>query len=511
MAEFTELIKRPDRVRDYIRSFYLFGWRTRDGYDAKSGRSYDNERRRIESWLSSDVRHTWGAGGKSVALSVDLSDRPRNPLYVVWETKSFTRNDILLHFFILDLLADGRARTAESVADELPRYGEVFDASTVRLKLREYAREGLLELRREGRRQLFALSALHASDLGEDLLSAVDFFTEAAPFGEVGSHIQDELGRTNETFRFKHDFIVHTLESEVLLALLGAIEERRSAVLTLRYGGRPVVHSGVPLKIMVGVQSGRRYVCLRESHGFFCHRLDRVESVALGEADAAFDGYLRELDSLLPLAWGVSLRRGPEVLELRLAIHEKYERYVLDRLMREGRGGSVARESRNVFLYRRTVLDAGEMLPFVKSFLGRILSLSCSNRRVAALFENDLCRAVGPAPITPSGEVDRVVSLLPLVGRADFPTEGRNRAPALSAPEGVPGAGPTALQVFGEIYGRYYGIVARLLRRAGRSPMGFEGMRSLIEKWGFAETPALLTPKLAGGEWPLFLLLPRSG
>ena len=48
---YSELIKNFDKIRDYMRDFYVYGFRSRSGFDKKSARSYDNERRRIESWL----------------------------------------------------------------------------------------------------------------------------------------------------------------------------------------------------------------------------------------------------------------------------------------------------------------------------------------------------------------------------------------------------------------------------------------------------------------------------
>lgn len=48
---YSELIKNFDRIRDYMRQFYVYGFRSRNAYDKKSARSYDNGRRRIESWL----------------------------------------------------------------------------------------------------------------------------------------------------------------------------------------------------------------------------------------------------------------------------------------------------------------------------------------------------------------------------------------------------------------------------------------------------------------------------
>ena len=48
---YSELVKNFDRIRDYMRQFYVYGFKSRTEYDKKSARSYDNERRRVESWL----------------------------------------------------------------------------------------------------------------------------------------------------------------------------------------------------------------------------------------------------------------------------------------------------------------------------------------------------------------------------------------------------------------------------------------------------------------------------
>ena len=38
MAEFQELIKNFDRIRDYMRQFYVYGFKSRNDFDAKSAR-----------------------------------------------------------------------------------------------------------------------------------------------------------------------------------------------------------------------------------------------------------------------------------------------------------------------------------------------------------------------------------------------------------------------------------------------------------------------------------------
>ena len=107
---YHELIKDFERIRDYMREFYVYGFKSREEYDAKSGRSYDNERRRLESWLGAYMSFRRDAGVKRVFLSVDSRNIPRNPLYQAFKAKSFTAKDITLHFYILDSLGGGGAR-----------------------------------------------------------------------------------------------------------------------------------------------------------------------------------------------------------------------------------------------------------------------------------------------------------------------------------------------------------------------------------------------------------------
>lgn len=496
---FSELVKSLDRARCYLRDFYLFGYRTREEYE--TGRSYDNERRRIESWLGDSMRRTPAPGGRAVSLCLDAADEPRNPLYALWATKSFTRNDILLHFLLLDLLSGSGPLAADEAADALAeRWGEVFGAATVRLKLKEYAELGLVEEVDSGRRRRYRLAPLCAEDLDEDLLEAVDFFTEAAPFGQLGARIQDELGRVNALFRFKHDFLVHTLDDAVLLTLLTATAEGRRTVLKLR--GRTV--SGTPVKALFGLQSGRRYGVLHRGERFTLIRLDRVDSARLGEPDPDFEARRQAFDALLPRLWGASLPYPlrEERVRMVLTTEGRRERYVAERLRREGRGGSVTERPDGTIVYERPSADSMEMLPFLRTFTGRILSLKGDNRRMLRRFHGDLRRMEALYSL-PDGEA---IPCGPKLneGPATKTTTARS-GPMRDAASDDGTRCRAADALFHEAFGRYYVIAARLLERADREgPLTPEAIRRDVARWGFAETPALMLPPLTEGEWPLF-------
>lgn len=59
MSEFKELIKTFAKSREYVRDFFVYGFKTREDFKNKSARTYDNERRRLESWLAGFVRQDY--------------------------------------------------------------------------------------------------------------------------------------------------------------------------------------------------------------------------------------------------------------------------------------------------------------------------------------------------------------------------------------------------------------------------------------------------------------------
>ena len=77
---FSELIKNFERVRRYLREFLVYGFRTREEVGSRSARSYDNERRRLESWLGDFMSFRRTASGKAVFFAADSRQLAHNPL-----------------------------------------------------------------------------------------------------------------------------------------------------------------------------------------------------------------------------------------------------------------------------------------------------------------------------------------------------------------------------------------------------------------------------------------------
>lgn len=400
MSEFSELIKSFSKSREYVRDFFVYGFKTRDEFAGWSGRTYDNERRRLESWLAGYVRQDYTEKGKNIYLSIDSNLLDTNPLYRVWKAKSFTDNDIMLHFYILDYLLCENKKTADEITDGiLEKYGVFFDAQTVRRKCNEYAGEGILLKTKDGREVLYSLNASPRELFAEApmLAEAVKLYQLCAPIGILGNTVMENLGFENDVFRVKHSFFVHTLEDEALLDILRAMHDERAVLLKLKSSKNDKFHEqgGVPLKIFISTRTGRRYVCLyiTEKKKFTCFRLDAVKEVKPQEKYPDYKDIREGLDRNKERAWGVSFqnesRKHTERVKLTVHINEKTEEHIINRFKREGKGGVLSRVAPDTFTYETEVFDANEMLPWIRSFIGRIINVESDSEKLAGLFKRD--------------------------------------------------------------------------------------------------------------------------
>ncbi len=400
MAAFSELIKNFNKIRDYMRDFYIYGFKSRGDFKSKSLRTYDNEKRRIESYLGEFIRWEYSSSGKKTNISLDSANISQNPLYAAWKSKSFTSNDIMLHFYLIDSLSDGSYLSVANLTEIICLKSEkIFDVQTVRLKCIEYVAEGILTNKKHGKSILYALSSLYFENLGKDfplLPDAVKFFMESAPFGEVGSFILDNNDLVNDIFSFKHHYIVHTLEDGILFDLLSAIRQNRTISFenASNRTNTTTYYEGIPLKIFLSATTGRRYVCVHniKRNRFSCFRIDYIKSVKiLAESPDAIN-LRNKLNTNIDKVWGVGFggRNRIELLSMKLFINEENEHFVIERINREGRGGSLIKLDTNTFLYTKECYDTNEMTPWIKTFTGRILALEGTNSVVIERFYSDI-------------------------------------------------------------------------------------------------------------------------
>ena len=406
MSEFQELIKNFDKCRDYIRDFFVYGFKSRKDFTGKSARTYDDERRRITDWLG-DIVHediSDATSEKNLSLQVTPNLLATNPLYRVWQTRSFTDNDVRLFFRLPEMTT--MPHTVEELTDELSRrYAVVCDSQIVRRKCKELEEEGILRQIKEGKTIYYkrnmtlqeiltqeqALSDLE--DNPERLYEAIEFFQLWYPFGFAGYSILEKENLTNDIFRVKHSFPEFCLEDDILCQILEGIKEgvRMTFIFSSNLrseNGNQM--TGVPVRILASYRTGRRFVVLYdagEKRRFNVLRLDQIKKVSKAadtksDEDSGIRPYDAEkirdnLDRNLGYVWNASFSSGMkgsyrQKVEMTIHIDERMESYIPARIRKEGKNGTLTKLSDGTYIYEAAVFDVNEMFPWLRTFIGRI-------------------------------------------------------------------------------------------------------------------------------------------
>lgn len=404
MSSYSELIKDFERIRAYMREFYVYGIKSRADYTTKSARSYDDERRRMESWLGDHMSYVRTPEGKNVYISIDSRVSDHNPLYKAWKAKSFTNGDITLHFVLLDILYTPEIEYSipelMQIIDEkyLSSFEEpmMFDESTIRKKLKEYCGLGLIKSRKQGKHLVYSRVA-ESVKLPDN--QALNFYSEIAPCGVIGSFLLDKTEHEEHPFDFKHHYITGALDSNVLALLFEAM--RTKSIITVsnlsRKRDEPRRNRIIPLRIFISVQNGRQHL-LAYQPDFNCiksFRVDYLSNVKLEEPTPRFDELREQLDQMQPKMWGVNTKRnryGEEHIEhVEFTVHiEPDEKHIINRLEREKRIGTVEKIDDLTYRFNADVYDTMEMIPWIRTFICRIIQMNFSNRTAENQFKNDL-------------------------------------------------------------------------------------------------------------------------
>jgi hypothetical protein len=93
--------------------------------------------------------------------------------------------------------------------------------------------------------------------------------------------------------------------------------------------------------------------------------------------------------------WGVSINRcglGKESLErVEFTVKvEENEEFIIRRLERERRVGTVEKLDESTYRFYAEVYDASELIPWIRTFICRIVDLKFSNRAIEKQFKRDL-------------------------------------------------------------------------------------------------------------------------
>lgn len=401
---YSDRIDKLDTIRAYARSFCVEGFKYRTDYKEKSPENYNNARRRMENWLGEAFAAVFDEQGKRFHIQLDSRDYSPNPLNAVFRAKTFTNKNIFLCFTLLDLLADkARHKTSELITNAQKCWKLYADEwsltpDTIRHQLKDFEDLGILCAHKAGRDKYYSIS--------EDEIDraawhdALAFYSEAGILSIIGAFLSDKFEVVPEAFTFKHHYIHHILDSEVLLAALEAIaENRRIQAKFLRKEGneeKKPVWELCPIEIRVSASTGRHWLISLVSDPvttwrYEAIRLDDILTITIKKDKVDPQTVAKYREHLNAHLWGVTCRDLNCLVKVEMTIRDTSQNsYILLRLERERRCGRVTRVDDFTRHFEAEVCDAEEMAPWLMSFTGYIESLTCSNKAFEKRFWDEV-------------------------------------------------------------------------------------------------------------------------
>lgn len=152
-------------------------------------------------------------------------------------------------------------------------------------------------------------------------------------------------------------------------------------------------HRVYPLKFYISTQSGREYL-LAYHYKFrkpMFFRLDGIRKIGRGPFEKQhekYEAWALKFDGNL---WGVSTGTDYSVDHVELTVHVgDGEGYIVDRLEREKRHGSVERIDDHTYRFIADVYDAGELVTWARTFIGRVIRFESTNSFAVQRFYDDI-------------------------------------------------------------------------------------------------------------------------
>ena len=410
------MIRDYENIRRILREIYIYGCFTKDDFIVMgySGRKIDKEQQRINAYLPDKFIKKRRVNKKSIQYCrYDFSESTKNYLAETYRNKSFTMLDIMSYFYILQILGDDKERTLPEILDELPYQNDEveFTKDNLRIKLDELLESRFISSKKVGRNIKYALAA----DIWEgfsdeellDIYTYLEFIKNVSPLEMPYYFLQRKLNlylasyrhvkvEIKNPFQFKHNHIFNSLDNDILLECLKAIRDEVSVAI-VKEGSKHIIH-GLPIKVIHDSTYGRQYM-LYFNTDYECIntiRVDKIRSITrvkkyskkekqVIESEKKFDEY----------CWCASTIPGePQEVVIEFHFDEKKEKFIYQRIQREGHGGIVSRRDNGVYEYKICLRDPKEIIPWIRSFGERAKVISSGNYHIENTIHADWEKAV---------------------------------------------------------------------------------------------------------------------
>ena len=150
-----------------------------------------------------------------------------------------------------------------------------------------------------------------------------------------------------------------------------------------------------PVKIYVSTQNGRAYLACfkRNKDSLLFLRVDTMQNVVVKDSceEEVYEAFEKNYENRKQYLWGVETGDTKKVSHVEMTVFVgQDEGYMLQRLEREKRNGHIEQVSETQYKYVVDTYNAMELLPWIRTFTGRITNLESSNQLLKEKFEEDM-------------------------------------------------------------------------------------------------------------------------
>ena len=233
----------------------------------------------------------------------------------------------------------------------------------------------------------------------------LDFYSKTFLFGEIGTFLLDRMkASANSPIRIKHEYYMHSLNDYNAIDLMAAIESNEWCLISYKRNDIKTAILCYPLELRISSINGREYLMFYEPFKRSCAplRLEFIESIQYyhdhdvkkcmstflldEEIEIDINRNINKAKLLLEYTWGVSIGTVQEgnidrlssifrELHVRLDYNKDTDHYILNRIYRESRKGTiVVNEEEGYVDFVVVATDINEVIPFVRTFYSRVIS-----------------------------------------------------------------------------------------------------------------------------------------
>lgn len=416
---FPDFIKHYDIIRSILRDVFLYGCFSKSDLENKnhgSSRKVSYEMRRIRQYIENDfIKIDRDGKNKLLSLSYDDISNTNNFLVNTYLSKSFTKSDIILYYYLLLILNyKNKPMTFSEIEDELVNEGlinyENISSKTIERKLNEISNSmELVSNTKRGRVKEYSISEDILRELkNEEVLKLyyiVDLYKNII-FPNVSGHyfydtLRDyieferniiQIQKEKDYFQYKNLHFHPIIEEELILKIMRAIENRNEIILKTNCKIRQVKRYDneviKPFKLRYDIDCGRFYVFSFTNKGrCVSSRLDRKDDIEVLKTKFNYDEYKEKYKCSMEKSFSSvpNNNEAPyEEVEFKVKINSLNEYYIVEKI--KGELGECTFEAINdtEYLLKKQVNDSWEMIPWIRKYGGflKVISPQWLNEKI---------------------------------------------------------------------------------------------------------------------------------